>query len=57
MKVKATQPGFYAGNLRKEGAEFILHEVEVLKPDGKQDVKLTKEATERQFSSKWMVKV
>ena len=56
MKVKATKEGFYGGILRKVGSVFVLHEVEVNKPDGKLDAKLTKDATDRQFSNNWMKK-
>lgn len=57
MKVRATKPGFIYGNLKAKGDEFTLVEKEVLDDKGKKSTKLSKEATERQFSSKWMEKV
>jgi len=56
MKVRATMLGFYGGKLRKEGDVFLLKEVEVKGKTGTVDKKATQEATERQFSVKWMEK-
>lgn len=57
MKVKATRTGFYNGKVRKEGDVFLLTQAEVKSESGKTDQKLSREATERQFSKSWMVKV
>lgn len=56
MKVKALRKGFFGGKIRQEGQVFNLPDIEV-KNDRGVDKKATAEATEKQFSDKWMVKV
>lgn len=56
MKVRATRAGFYGGQYRKVGDVFLLKEVRVEGKSGNTDKKATQEATEVQFSSKWMEK-
>lgn len=54
MKVKATQQGFYGNKLRDEDDVFELEEVVIRRANKTKDVKASKEATEAQFSDRWM---
>lgn len=56
MKVKAIKKGFYGNQLRSIGETFTLKTIDAKDGKGKTSKKLTTEATEAQFSDKWMIK-